>query len=529
MKREAPAETGATHNSTSHNEHNGGGGASEVLDELYDGAQRANAVPGGTPERPEDRKTPAEPASLSEKVFRLDDRKAPGKVPALALESDILGRFKDDLYRAGVAGEERLACLTYLALTSRVLPWGKASARPISLLAKGTSSTGKSHTTQAVLRFFPPEAYINLGSISRRYLFYTEEAFKHRHLVVPEWATIKEDDELVAMLRVLLSEGRLIHGTVEGEGKKKATRIEKRGPTGLLVTTTETAVDLEMETRCLLITTDDTPEQTRNVFKVIAELEEQEMGVDFGPWQELQTWIAEQGEARVVIPFVAELAALMPSEATRLRRDFVSLLCLVRAHAILYQAQRELDPKDGRLIATVEGDYAPVLELVSEVIAEAADASVSPETRETVEAVGTLIAEEEREYVSVKALTDRLALGQSATYDRVKRALRGGYLVNVTRKDERGYKLAVGAEMPGDGSFLPLPEEVFRAFSGRPTGKAKPHDQSESEEFSGVPVIPVDPQEDTERFCPECERQEWCAERVLCWDVIQETEQAELL
>lgn len=522
MKREAPAETGATHNSTSHNEHNGSGG--QVLDEIYDGAARANAVPGGTPERPEDRKTSAEPASLSEKVFRLDDRRAPGKVPALALESDILGRFKDDLYRAGVAGEERLACLTYLALTSRVLPWGKASARPISLLAKGTSSTGKSHTTQAVLRFFPPEAYINLGSISRRYLFYTEEAFKHRHLVVPEWATIKEDDELVAMLRVLLSEGRLIHGTVEGEGKKKATRIEKRGPTGLLVTTTETAVDLEMETRCLSITTDDTPEQTRNVFKVIAELEEQEMGVDFGPWQELQTWIAEQGEARVVIPFVAELAALMPSEATRLRRDFVSLLCLVRAHAILYQAQRELDPKDGRLIATVEGDYAPVRELVSEVIAEAADASVSPETRETVEAVRTLIAEEEREHVSVKALTDRLALGQSATYDRVKRALRGGYLVNVTRKDERGYKLAVGAEMPGDGSFLPLPEVVFRAFSGRPTGKAKPHEQSESEEFSGIPVIPggsPGEREDTERFCPDCDRLEWCASRVLCWNVVK--------
>jgi hypothetical protein len=173
------------------------------------------------------------------------------------------------------------------------------------------------------------------------------------------------------------------------------------------------------------------------------------------------------------------------------------------------------------LIATVEGDYAPVRELVSEVIAEAADASVSPETRETVEAVRTLIAEEEREHVSVKVLTDRLALGQSATYDRVKRALRGSYLVNVTRKDERGYKLAVGSEMPGDGAFLPLPEEVLLAFSARATGNAKPHEQSESQEFSGVPVIPVNPPEDAERFCAECERPEWCAERVLCWNIVK--------
>jgi hypothetical protein len=47
--------------------------------------------------------------------------------------------------------------------------------------------------------------------------------------------SIKDDEEIVAMLRVLLSEGRIVHGTVEGEGKRKS-RIEKPGPTGLIVT-----------------------------------------------------------------------------------------------------------------------------------------------------------------------------------------------------------------------------------------------------------------------------------------------------
>ena len=73
---------------------------------------------------------------------------------------------------------------------------------------------------------------------------------------------ISEDEELVALLRTLLSEGRIVHGTVEGEGKRTARRIEKEGPTGLIVTTTEGFVDPEMETRCLSLTTDDTPEQT---------------------------------------------------------------------------------------------------------------------------------------------------------------------------------------------------------------------------------------------------------------------------
>jgi hypothetical protein len=187
-------------------------------------------------------------ASTKESFVRVPTRMTPGHTPALALEKDILGTFLADLRRSGVAGEECLAQLEYLALTSRVLPWGRAGERPISLLAKGTSSTGKSFTTSSVLRFFPPEAYFDVGSFSPRFLFYTEETFEHRFIVFPEWASIKDDEEIVAMLRVLLSEGRIIHGTVVGEGRREARVITKNGPTGLLVTTTESAIDSEMET-----------------------------------------------------------------------------------------------------------------------------------------------------------------------------------------------------------------------------------------------------------------------------------------
>ena len=226
---------------------------------------------------------------------------------------------------------------------------------------EGDDLDRQSHTTQTVLRFFPSEAYVDLGSMSRRFLFYDENAYSHRFLVVPEWASIAQDDELVALLRTLLSEGRIIHGTVDAEeGKRSARRIEKAGPTGLVVTTTEGFVDAEMETRCLSLSTDDSPEQTRRVFAVFADQEEElESAVDFDAWHELQLWVGAHGETRVVIPFVRALGELMPSGATRLRRDFVSLLCLVRAHAILYQAQRQRDAQS-RIIATAEGDYEPV-------------------------------------------------------------------------------------------------------------------------------------------------------------------------
>ena len=447
-------------------------------------------VPVLPADEPDNRTNERKPASEKGKAVRKPIRTTPGQTPALALEPDILARFRADLHRAGVAGEERLAQLVYLALTSRVLPWGRSTERPVSLLAKGTTSTGKSHTTQTVLKFLPPSAYIDLGSMSRRFLFYDEEVYSHRFLIVPEWASIADDDELVALLRTLLSEGRIIHGTVEGEGKRNARRITKDGPTGLIVTTTEGFVDPEMETRCLSLSTDDTPEQTRRVFDIFAEQEGGiEDAVDFTPWHDLQDWIADHGETRVLIPFLSELSELMPTGATRLRRDFVSILCLVRAHAILYQAQRERD-RQGRIIATVEGDYEPVRELVAALIAEGVEASVPKRTRDTVEAVRGLI-EVGQTHPSPKAVADVLGVGRSATYDRIKDALRRGYLVNEADRNERGYKLVLGAELPAAGEdYLPKAEAIVRLSSGLASGQTDGSTMQVSDPLSGCPARP---------------------------------------
>jgi hypothetical protein len=449
------------------------------------------AIPDPTPDEPDTRTKVEDARNDASSLVQPADRTRPGQTPALALEEDVLGLFMHDLRRIGVAGEERLAQLQYLALTSRVLPWGKAGERPISILAKGTTSTGKSFTTAAILRFFPSDAYVNQGSMSRRFLFYDEESYAHRFLIVPEWATIKDDEEMVATLRVLLSEGRIVHGTVEGEGKRTARRIEKEGPTGLIVTTTETAVDPEMETRCLSLTTDDTPEQTRRVFAATAAQEFSGDELDLARWHELQLWIGEHGETRVFVPFVQALADLMPTSATRLRRDFVSLLGLVRAHAILYQAQRDRDDA-GRIVATIEGDYAPVRELVGEVIAEGVEASASAATRETVEAVQAVL--DEGKYASAKAVIDRLGVGRSAAYDRIRRALAKGYLINEA--EGRGMRLVIGSPLPGADQFLPSPADLVRVMSGTPSRINKADEFREVERLSGSPGCPADPPEE---------------------------------
>jgi hypothetical protein len=448
------------------------------------------AVRGKASDTPDSRTNGYKPASEAENVVQDATRTVPGQAPSLAYEPRILERFLDDLRLSGVAGEERLAQLTYLALTSRVLPWGKPTNRPVSIIAKGTTSTGKSHTTQTVLRFFPPSAFLDLGSMSKRYLLYADDPLSHRVIVVPEWSSVANDDELVTTVRTLLSEGRLVHGTVEGDNRRQARRIEKDGPTGLLITTTAAHVDPELETRCLAVLTDDSPEQTRAVYLTLAELEdEDECPVHFESWHELQSWLGESGETRVQVPYVAQLAKLMPTTATRLRRDFVSLLCLVRAHALLHQLTRERDDR-GRIIAAVD-DYAAVRELVAELVAEGADASVSETTRETVEAVSALL-DEGAEYVTAKPLIDRLEVGRSATYDRVRRALAGGYLQDQSKRNERGYRLVLGSTLPGHAGFLPEPEAlVVQASSERPPDEETAGTGTDSDTTSGSPARPA--------------------------------------
>jgi hypothetical protein len=474
----------------------------DAADHLAAGLSVTDFVPVPPPDNPDYRTNTAESAWLSGKNVRNADPDttrtniSPDTPGRLAAKLDILAVFLDDLRRVGLAGEQRAAQLTYLMLTSPVLPWGKSTERPVSGCGKGPTSTGKSATQEAVLAFFPPEAIINIGSMSRRFMQYDERPYAHRFIVVPEYATIKDDDEIIASLRTLLSEGRLVHGTVDGDGRREARLVEKEGPTGLLMTTTQAGVDPELETRCVSFLTDDTPEQTRRIFLALADLEDGAGApVDFEAWHQLQRWIGAHGENRVAIPYIKTLAELMPTSATRLRRDFISMLCLVRAHAILHQQTRRRDDT-GRIVATI-ADYAAVHGLLDELVAEAVDAGVSAAMRQTAEAARTLLDEQGGGHLTAKKITDRLNVGKSAGYDRIKRALSAGYLINEAKEGERGMKIVMGADLPAGGEhFLPDPATVLSgSCPDSRTGQSNGLVEPEPVVLSGSPGCPPTPLE----------------------------------
>src|SRR6266498_1381929 len=172
---------------------------------------------------------------------------------------NILNEFDLDLSRVGVVGERRAAKLLYLAVTSRLLD------RPVSIAIKGPSAGGKSWVVERVLSFFPGAAFYELTAMSEHALAYSTEPLKHRHVIIYE-AVGLESDFASYLMRSLLSEGRIIYETVE---KTKdglvSRRIEREGPTGLIVTTTKERLHPENETRMLSLTISDTREQTAAV------------------------------------------------------------------------------------------------------------------------------------------------------------------------------------------------------------------------------------------------------------------------
>ena len=253
------------------------------------------------------------------------------------------------------------------------------------------------------------------------------------------------------LIWTLLSEGRLRYETVEKTKDGLTPRvIEKEGPTGLIVTTTSLRLHPENETRMLSLTITDTQHQTAAVFRALAR-EEGGPEVDLSAWRALQTWLAK-GLTAVTIPFCRSPRADGAPLAVRLRRDFKTVLMLIRAHTLLHQATRPRD-ENGRVVATLD-DYRAVRSLVAHLVAEGIDATVKQEVREIVEVASRLLDSGNTE-VRQTDLARALKLDKSSISRRVAAALDRGFVKNLEDRKGRPARLVLGEPLPADCEVFP--------------------------------------------------------------------------
>ena len=302
------------------------------------------------------------------------------KTDALGLLRDplLLERILTDFAACGIVGERTNKLTGYLAAVSRKLD------KPLGVIIQSTSAAGKSSLMEAVLAFMPAEEKIKYSAMTGQSLYYLgERDLKNKILAIVE----EEGAEKASYaLKLLQSEGELTIASTskDDQGRLKTEEYHVEGPVMIFLTTTATDVDEELLNRCLVLTVDESREQTEAIHHLQREAETLD-----GLKRKLERdrVLKLHGNAQrllrplhVVNPFAPRLTFL--STRTRTRRDHVKYLTLIRTVALLHQHQREIKtlPSGTAYIEATLEDITAANRIAHEVLGHSLD-ELPPQTR----------------------------------------------------------------------------------------------------------------------------------------------------
>ena len=181
----------------------------------------------------------------------------------LLRDPKLLDRLLSDFDTCGLIGERMNKLVGYLAAVSRKLE------RPLAIVVQSSSAAGKSSLMDAVLAFMPEEERIKYSAMTGQSLFYMGES-NLRHKIL---AIVEEEGAHRASyaLKLLQSEGEL---TIASTGKDPQTgnlvtqEYHVEGPVMMMLTTTAIEIDEELLNRCLVLSVDESREQTEAIHRL---------------------------------------------------------------------------------------------------------------------------------------------------------------------------------------------------------------------------------------------------------------------
>ncbi|MCP4600484.1 MAG: DUF3854 domain-containing protein [Proteobacteria bacterium] len=288
---------------------------------------------------------PVEDENQEEVDFKIEE-----EAEALLKAPDLLQRLLVHFKSEGLIGEEAAATMVLLACVSRL------SNRPLNVVVKAASSAGKNYMVSRVIRCFSPKEVHEISDISRRALLYIKGGLNRKIVVIAEQEGAMRSEYTI---RTVMSEGRL---TVWVTEKNESGKFETRkhtvdGQACFITTTTRAKLHDENETRLLEINLDESQEQTDRILQAQASNAAQPLTGKYAEALErsrkvVQTALSRINAYPVSIPQAKLIVRDFPVAHVRRRRDFLKLLGLVEACALLHQRQRITD--DGMVIAADE-------------------------------------------------------------------------------------------------------------------------------------------------------------------------------
>lgn len=253
------------------------------------------------------------------------------------LKSDnILNILENYLTDVGIVGENYNKVALWLFMLSRKLD------KPIHAIVFGQSSSGKSELVKKVISTMPDEDVLEFTSMTARALDYREDDLINKIISISE---LNGTEEIDHTLRVAQSEQRLMRAyTVKDEVTGNMKNIERSIviKSTFIITTTETSINNENNTRIFSLFADESLEQTKRINDFIKSTHTREFKLNNLKRKRVTEVLkAVQHLIRpieVVIPFANLLE--FPSTSTRNRRDLSRFLSFITVITLLNQHKK---------------------------------------------------------------------------------------------------------------------------------------------------------------------------------------------
>ena len=256
----------------------------------------------------------------------------------------------------------------------RLAPSGSAAGRDRAVFL-GTA--GKSSLMDAVLAFVPEEERIQFSAMTEQSLYYMGQMdLKHKVLAIVE----EEGASRAAYaLKVLQSEGSLSIASTGKDpvtGKLVTQQYRVEGPVMMFLTTTAIEIDEELLNRCLVLSVNEDREQTQAIHKM--QREQQTLAGLLKRRARQRLIVLHQNAQRLLKPLAVVNpwadALTFPDALTRMRRDHMKYLTLIRSIALLHQHQRPLKTEHGlSYIEATKEDIATADRLMNELMRRSLD------------------------------------------------------------------------------------------------------------------------------------------------------------
>jgi len=276
-------------------------------------------------------------APAEKKTYTMSETERKEALKALKSPT-LIQDIKDDFDALGMVGEEKGKLLCYLGTISRLL------SHPLGVLIISRSGAGKTTLQDAVCSLVPDESLVKYTRLTGQALFYKEsESLKHKVLAIEEEEGMQQ---AIYAIRTLQSSQCLRVATTRSDpktGKLKTEEYTVEGPVFIYIATTNPdALDAETKNRFIILTIDESTEQTKRImdlyrysFTLAGKLESRDSDSIIKRHQNMQRLLKPMEVINNHAPYLDYAV-----DRLQMRRELKKYFTLIESIALLRQYQK---------------------------------------------------------------------------------------------------------------------------------------------------------------------------------------------